>query len=243
MFVGAIGGFATFGTTGMLVATTASGFMMVSCFLFISPVQVEMMELGRALNVRPKDIGAGLTLGLLGGLFIGGFVVLCWAYGLGADNLKTGWPYNQNWYYTTYRQGELSADRVLDVKTHSLKPTPETKPLNFSRNTSAKGLAIGFVITCVLAFLRSTFMWFPLHPLGYVMATTYLSRTCWFMFFIAWAVRSIILRIGGAHTIRKGLVPFAIGAFIACMASIVIFDLVGIYMRSTGVVDIYCAWP
>ena len=44
-FVNAIGGFAIFKATGMLVATMASGFMCTACFLFIAPAQVEMMEL------------------------------------------------------------------------------------------------------------------------------------------------------------------------------------------------------
>lgn len=242
VFVSAVGGFAVFGTTGMLVATAASGFMCTSCFLFIAPVQVEMMELGRHFRVRPKDIGHGLAMGLVGGLFIGGFVLLCWAYGLGADNLSTAWPYNQNFYFTSYRQGELAADRAM-VGSGTLTMTPQDQPLNFYNNVNAKGMGLGFLITCLLALARSMFMWFPIHPIGYILAPTYFGRYVWFICFLAWAIRSITLKIGGAHTIRRGLVPFCVGMFTACIASIVIFDIVGIYLRSQGVTSIYSRWP
>lgn len=240
-FIGALGGFAIFGSTGMLVASIAAGFMCVICFLLIAPVQVEMMELGRHFRVKPRDVGAGLTLGLLGGLFIGGFVLLCWLYGFGANNMKITWPYEQNWYFTEFRTGQLNADRAFEAGT--LHSTPETQPLNFSKNVDAKGLGIGVVITITLAALRSAFMWFPFHPIGYVLASSHFMQSVWFALFIAWLTRLIVFRVGGAQTIRRGLVPFCVGMFLACIASIGIFDLVGICLRLNGVVDIYTKIP
>ena len=130
LFVSAMGGFAIMGTTGMLVATIASGFMCVSCFLFIAPVQVEMMELGRFFKVRPRDIGYGLFLGLLGGLFIGGFALLCWAYGMGAQNSHYTWALEQNWYYGRYTSGELGIDKAM---ASGQLVSPQNAPLDVLR--------------------------------------------------------------------------------------------------------------
>lgn len=240
-FVAAIGGFAVFDSTGMLVATIASGFMCTACFLLIAPAQVEMMELGRSFHVRPRDVGAGLTLGLLGGLFIGGFVVLCWVYGFSANNLKTSWPYEQNWYFTTYRSAELNADRAFEADT--LGRSPETQPLNFLHNPDAKGLGIGAVTTGVLTYLRATLTWFPLHPIGYVLASSHFMRGVWFSLLLAWLVRLVVFRVGGAQAMRRGLVPFCVGMFLACIASIVIFDLVGFWLRAQGVAEVYSKMP
>ena len=240
-FVAAIGGFAVFNSTGMLVATIAAGFMCTACFLLIAPVQVEMMELGRHFNVKPRDIGHGLTIGLLGGLFIGGFVVLAWAYGFGANTMKYSWAYEQNWYYNGFRTGELNADRALDSGT--LGSTPETQTLNFSKNPDAKGLGIGVVTTVALAVLRARFMWFPFHPIGYILAPSHFMKMCWAGIFVAWLARMILLRVGGAQSIRRGLVPFCVGMFTACIVSIVIFDVVGLYLRFHGVVDVYSSIP
>ncbi len=240
-FVAAIGGFAIFQSTGMLVATIAAGFICPTCFLLIAPAQVEMMELGRHFKVKPRDIGAGLTLGMLGGLFIGGFVVLCWAYGFGAVNLKTGWPYEQDFYFNGYRVAEGNADRALAAGT--LHQNPATRPLDFVNNVDAKGLGIGAAITGTLAFLRAKLAWFPFHPLGYVLASTFFMKACWFALFVAWAIRLLLFRIGGAHVVRRGLVPFCIGMFLACIASILIFDVVGVWMRMQGLPDVYSRIP
>jgi hypothetical protein len=95
----------------------------------------------------------------------------------------------------------------------------------------------------VLAFLRAKLAWFPFHPLGYVLASSFFMKGCWFIMFIAWAVRLGMFRLGGAHSIRRGLIPFCIGMFLACIASIVIFDVVGICMRMQGVETVYSKIP
>lgn len=240
-FAGAMGGFAVFGTRGMLVAAIASGFMCTSCFLITSPVQVEMLDLGRHFSVRKRDVVTALLLGLLGGLFIGGFVVLCWAYGLGANNLQTSWPYEQNWYFSGYRVGEVNADRAVAAGT--LHTTPENRPMDLRHNVDAKGLGIGFLITVALAALRAKFTWFPFHPLGYVLAPTFFMQGCWFSLLVAWGVRRLLFRIGGARVIRHGLVPFCVGMFLAGVVSVVLFDVVGVLLQISGVTEVYSKLP
>ncbi|MHB9105414.1 MAG: DUF6785 family protein [Armatimonadota bacterium] len=242
IFVGAMGGFVTFGTTGMLVAAIVSGFIGVSCFYFIAPAQVEMMELGRHFKVRPRDVGWGLLLGLLGGLFIGGFTFMSWAYGKGADNFSFSWPYVQgSWYYKqTFISGEAAIDSAFAANKLA---DPKTAPLDVVHNINAKGVGIGFVLTIAFSLLRQTFMWFPLHPLGYVVSAAHFGRILWFTCFLAWFVRFVTLRIGGTHTVRKGLVPFAVGMFLACIVSIIIFEIVGFYFQSQGMTRVYCNWP
>ena len=82
-------------------------------------------------------------------------------------------------------------------------------------------------------------MWFPIHPLGYVLAATCFGHTMWFTALLAWLIRVIVLRIGGAHSIRRGLIPFCVGMFIACMVSIMFFDIIAIYRYSHGIASAY----
>lgn len=240
-FMAALGGFAVFNSTGMLVTTIASGFMCTACFLLIAPAQIEMMELGRHFGVRPRDVHAGLTLGLLGGLFIGGFVLLGLAYGFGANNLKTSWPYAQNWYFDGFRAGASNADRALASAT--LGAEPQSQLLNVMQNPDAKGLAIGAGVTLALAGLRALCAWFPLHPLGYVLASTYFMKGLWLYVCLAWATRLVLFRLGGARAIREGLTPFCVGMFLAAVSSIVIYDLVGIALRIQGLAEVYSGLP
>jgi hypothetical protein len=110
-------------------------------------------------------------------------------------------------------------------------------------NVDAKGLGIGAVITGTLAVLRAKLAWFPFHPLGYVLASTFFMKCAWFTLFVAWAIRLLLFRIGGAHMVRRGLVPFCVGMFLACIASILIFDVVGVWMRMQGLPDVYSRIP
>jgi hypothetical protein len=52
-----------------------------------------------------------------------------------------------------------------------------------------------------------------------------------------------MLRLGGARTIRDGLMPFCVGMFLAAVVSIVVFDGVGILLRLKGVVEVYSGIP
>lgn len=240
-FIFVAGGMVVFKTTGVLVASMASGFMCVAVYLMIAPAQVEMMEVARHFRVRAVDLGAGLWLGLLGGVVIGGFVVLCWGYAQGVDNLEYTWPFRQNWYYDQYRGLEKGADRAFAAGT--LGEAPERQPLNFVKNPDAKGLGIGALATFILSFLRARFAWFPFHPIGYILAPSYFMSGLWFVIFMAWGIRSILLRIGGAHMIRYGLVPFSVGILLGAVTSIFFFDVLGLYLRAQGATKIYAGLP
>jgi len=259
MFVSAVGGFAVFGSTGMLIAAISSSFMFTSCFLFIPPIQIEMMELGRHFKMKLSDLGVSMVLGVVAGVVLGGFVLLAWAYGIGGNNMKYGWPYDQNWYLDSagYRSGENTIDyfysklvadnmgQMDKISTRDLT-TSATAPWNIFKepyNIDAQGITIGIVVTIILGVLRSLFVWFPLHPLGYVLATTYFAKTMAFTCFVAWLARIIVLRIGGAHSIKKGLLPFCVGMFIACIISIFVFDGISLFLMSRGVTQVYNAWP
>lgn len=69
--------------------------------------------------------------------------------------------------------------------------------------------AVGFVVAAVLIGLRSIFLRFPLHPLGYAMVTAY-GGPLWGPFFIVWVIKTLILRVGGMGMYRR-LIPFFLG--------------------------------
>ncbi len=78
------------------------------------------------------------------------------------------------------------------------------------RRATAGG--VGFVVTALLVFLRTMFLRFPLHPLGYVMVTSY-GSPIWGPFFLVWIIKSVVLRVGGMGLYRQ-LIPFFLGLVI-----------------------------
>ena len=81
---------------------------------------------------------------------------------------------------------------------------------------------IGSSFMALLLFLRQRFVWWPLHPIGFPIATTYpISSYDWLALFMAWAFKGVILRYGGVRAFRFA-VPFFLGLilgefFTACM--------------------------
>lgn len=75
---------------------------------------------------------------------------------------------------------------------------------------NAVAQAIAVLFTIFLSYMHSTFAWFPLHPLGYVMGVADWPRLFWFGFFIAWAIKSLVFRYGGT-ALHKKVRPFFIG--------------------------------
>ena len=85
--------------------------------------------------------------------------------------------------------------------------------LNYPREADGPALAFmagGFGFTALLMFLRTRFLWWPLHPLGYVTADSWGMFNLWSCIFVAWVIKTIILRYGGLGSYRRA-VPFFLG--------------------------------
>ena len=68
----------------------------------------------------------------------------------------------------------------------------------------------GLVFTVLLMLLRSRFLWWPLHPLGYATAQSWGMGNLWCCLFVAWACKAVILRYSGLNAYRRAI-PFFLG--------------------------------
>jgi hypothetical protein len=64
-------------------------------------------------------------------------------------------------------------------------------------------LSFGAVLTYGMMVARARLMWFPIHPMGYIVALTYPIMTLWFSVFVGWLCKVLITRYGGSETYRK----------------------------------------
>ncbi|MDQ3815007.1 MAG: hypothetical protein M3347_13775 [Armatimonadota bacterium] len=64
-------------------------------------------------------------------------------------------------------------------------------------------MGVGAALTYFLMLARSRFLWFPLHPIGYLVALGYAMHTLWFSIFAGWLFKVAITRYGGVDTYRK----------------------------------------
>ncbi len=86
-------------------------------------------------------------------------------------------------------------------------------------------LGLGGLIIGGITLARSRFLWFPLHPLGYLMCQTYPIHTLWFSILIGWACKVLITRFGGHETYRK-TTPAFLGLALGDVAMMLVWIVV-----------------
>lgn len=59
-------------------------------------------------------------------------------------------------------------------------------------------VGIGAAAMLGLTWLRQRFLWWPLHPIGFPIMTSWLVDWMWFSIFFAWMIKTIVLKYGGA---------------------------------------------
>jgi uncharacterized protein DUF6785/uncharacterized protein DUF6784 len=89
-------------------------------------------------------------------------------------------------------------------------------------------LGLGAGVTALLAFLRNRFYWWPLHPLGYAMCCSWTMVVFWFPMFVAWLLKSVIIRYGGMRLFAR-LRPFFLGLIFGEFTCATMWTLLAIF--------------
>jgi hypothetical protein len=69
----------------------------------------------------------------------------------------------------------------------------------------------GACVVFALTAIRTRFLWFPFHPVGFVVSSSWGMNPFWFSIFVSWAIKLTLLRMGGIGLYRRGI-PFFLGA-------------------------------
>ena len=102
----------------------------------------------------------------------------------------------------------------------------------------AWAITVGFTLTILLNSLRMRFFWFPFHPVGYAVSSSWSMHQLWFCMFIAWLVKFLLLRYGGLRLYRQA-VPFFLGIILGECVMGSLWTIIGILLH----VQTYAFWP
>ncbi|HGJ65421.1 TPA: hypothetical protein ENS27_08545 [bacterium] len=61
----------------------------------------------------------------------------------------------------------------------------------------------GAFIMFFLMFMRTKFLWWPFHPIGFAIGPVWIMDQIWFTVFLAWLIKLIIVRYGGLKMFRQ----------------------------------------
>ena len=87
----------------------------------------------------------------------------------------------------------------------------------------------GLLTTLFLMFMRMRMFWWPFHPAGYAVSSSWSMNVLWFSIFFSCIVKWVVLRIGGLRAHRKAM-PFFLGLVMGEFFVGGIWCLVGISM-------------
>jgi len=90
--------------------------------------------------------------------------------------------------------------------------------------------AIGAVVVLVLMFLRSRYLWWPLHPIGFAVGSVWIMDWMWFPCMLTWLVKLLALRWGGSRVfllLRPAFLGMILGQFMCAGLWLIVDGLTG----------------
>jgi hypothetical protein len=182
------------------------------------PNQFDAYRMADALQVDKRRLTFALLIALLLGTALSFAIALMIWYHFGAGAKTDSWRTGM---------GRMPFDQLSSTLDTPIKPDV----------TGSAALFGGFLITAALMLLRIRFTWWIFHPVGYAMANTSTMNQVWLPFFIAWLLKTMILRYGGMRLYRNSL-PFfyglIVGDFVAGGLTTAIGCFTGINVYATN---------
>jgi hypothetical protein len=86
---------------------------------------------------------------------------------------------------------------------------------------------VGFFSTVFLMIMRMKFFWWPFHPAGFAITTSWGMNIIWSCLFVSWLLKLLILKFGGLKMHQKAI-PFFLGLILGEFIVGSIWTLIGI---------------
>jgi hypothetical protein len=92
---------------------------------------------------------------------------------------------------------------------------------------------IGASVMGMLLFMRARFLWWHLHPIGWIVGSSIWIQYLWFSIFTAWFLKSLIMRYGGVK-IYTGMKPFFLGLILGQYVAAALWFVIDYFTGMTG---------
>jgi hypothetical protein len=156
------------------------------------PHQLEAFKIAEQARIRSRQLVLVIMLATVVAALASFWALLTIYYTYGAATAKVnGW---RTW--------------MGSVPFHNMEEwLRNPRPTDYA---SLRAVSIGVIVTGLLTALRTQFVWWPLHPVGYAVANTFTMDWLWCAMFVAWAIKLVVIRYGGMRLYRH-YIPFFIG--------------------------------
>ena len=173
--------------------------------------QIESVKAAGEARLRPTQIAAVILVATCTAVGVGLFATTRAWYDLGA---ATG---------RVYGAGQWASRSACNLP--MLWLTHPTNPDWFRLSM----VGLGGLLVTGLHLARQRVLWWPLHPVGFVMANTGAGYSFIEHYFLAWLAKTIVLKAGGNRLYRQSL-PFVIGVILGDIVTQTTWSLVASLM-------------
>ena len=155
--------------------------------------QVDGLRMGRRTHMPLRGLSGAILAASLVGIIAAFWAMLHTTYQVGFDSAKFNGP--AMWAFGREPMAQLMQDIQAPGK----------------RDFGAIGAYLfGAVFTVFLGSMRARFLWWPLHPIGYLASASYGAYRMWLPVFVTWVIKGFLLRYGGLRAYQRAL-PFFLG--------------------------------
>ena len=177
----------------------------------VMPHQLEGIRIAKTSGIQTRSILGLIILSMIVGIVAAYWNILSMYYIKGA-----GTPYVNLW------RTNMGLIPYRQLRTW----------LDFPDNANFASLPFiggGMVATFLLMFLRTHFLWWPIHPIGYAVGHSFIIDLIWTPMCVSWCLKKLILQYGGIRLYRQAM-PFFIGLLLGDYLSGSIFSLMGVLL-------------
>ena len=176
---------------------------------FMMPNFLHSFKASDEVNLVRRRIVPILAISIVVAVLVSVYATLTLVYDKGALFLQS-WPF-------------VNAPRAYFNRTNKLIQFPsETNWLEVYSMIAGAGFT-GFML-----WMRQSFVWWSLHPIGYLLGATYPSFHLWSSIMIGWGIKYFALKFGGPLTYRK-IRPIAFGLIFGEYVMVAIWMLIGFF--------------
>jgi hypothetical protein len=192
-------------SASVVPASFIQGAIMTDMRGFLLPSFVQSFKLAKDRGIKARPLLALIGVCIIVAVAVSWWNILRLGYtDVGGLQLETQW----------------SRGNIATLPAQNSLEFVKGSQVNFFANWS--WLCIGALLTCALMWMRSYFLWFPLHPIGLIMCWPAAMYSLWFSIFLAWLCKVVIIKYSGHDAYRK-LLPFFLGIALGDISSMLLW--------------------
>ena len=128
--------------------------------------------------------------------------------------------YEQGAYNFNSWEITRAAERSFQSTVEAIKKPNE--PPFYEKNPEELGFfGFGGLLMVGLIYMRYRFAWWPIHPVGMAISGSYLARRTSFTIFLAWLIKFVMIKVGGANVYRQSR-PLFLGLLVGYVLGIIL---------------------